>query len=93
MGFGLVNENDLEPNTGEALKMEQPTDIVTRPLAMNDQGDRIRAIFNLTTDDPLSDVEYDTLAVYYQYLSITCRFHFELNINQKIVAPEVRPTW
>lgn len=71
-----LNENDLEPNTGEALKMEQPTDIVTRPLAMNDQGDRIRAIFNLTTDDPLSDVEYDTLAVYYQYLVDHLSFPF-----------------
>jgi len=70
-------EDELELNTGEALKMEQPTEIVTRPLVMNNQEDRIRAIFQLTTDDPLPDVEYDTLAVYYQYLVDQLSFPFQ----------------
>ncbi|MDA1055750.1 MAG: hypothetical protein O3C40_35595, partial [Planctomycetota bacterium] len=46
-------------------------------LAMNDQGDRIRAIFHLTTDDPLPDVEYATLSVYYQYLVDHLSFPFQ----------------
>lgn len=70
-------EDELELDTGEALQMEQPTEIVTRPLVMDDQEDRIRAIFQLTTDDPLPDVEYDTLAVYHQYLVDQLSFPFQ----------------
>ena len=72
-----LNEDDLEPDTGEAVPMEHPTEVVTRPLATNDQGDRIRMIFNLTTDDPLPDVEYATLSVYYHYLVDHLSFPFQ----------------
>jgi hypothetical protein len=72
-----LNEDEIEEDKGEAGPMEQPTEIVTRPLAMTDQGDRIRAIFHLTTDDPLPDVEYATLSVYYQYLVDHLSFPFQ----------------
>jgi hypothetical protein len=72
-----LNEDDLELDTGGDVPMEQPTKVVTRPLAMTDQGDRIRAIFHLTTDDPLSDVEYTTLSVYYDYLVDHLSFPFQ----------------
>ena len=72
-----LNEDDLHLDTGEAVPIEQPTDVVTRPLAMNDQGDRIRMIFNLTSDDSLPDVEYATLSVYYHYLSDHLSFPFQ----------------
>jgi hypothetical protein len=72
-----LNEDDLELDTGGDVPMEQPTKIVTRPLAMTDQGDRIRAIFHLTTDDPLPDVEYTTLSVYYHYLVDHLSFPFQ----------------
>ena len=72
-----LSEDDLELDTGEDVPMEQPTEVVTRPLAMNDQGDRIRAIFNLTTDDPLPNVEYATLSVYYHYLVDHWSFPFQ----------------
>ena len=63
-----LKEDELELDKGEAGPMEQPTEIVTRPLAMDEQEDRIRATFNLTSDDPLPDVDCETLSVYYQYL-------------------------
>lgn len=72
-----LSEDDLEPDTGEELQMERPTELVTRPLAMNDQEDRIRAIFNLTADDPLPEVEHTTLSVYYQYLVDHLSFPFQ----------------
>jgi len=72
-----LSEDDLEPDTGEELQMERPTELVTGPLAMNDQEDRIRAIFNLTTDDPLPDVEHTTLSVYYQHLVDHLSFPFQ----------------
>lgn len=73
-----LNEDDLELDTGVSLPMDQPTEIVTRPLAMTDQGDRIRAIFHLTTDDPLPVVEYTTLCVYYHYLVDHLSFPFQV---------------
>jgi hypothetical protein len=72
-----LHEDELDLDTGKALPMEQPTEIVTRPLAMNDQEDRIRAIFHLTTDDLLPDVEHATLSVYYQYLVDQLSFPFQ----------------
>lgn len=47
-----LTEDDLEPDTGEPVKIEQPTHIETRPLNMDDEDDRIRAVFGLTSDDP-----------------------------------------
>ena len=40
----LLGEEDLEPDTGLPVPMEQPTNIVTKPLSPNDEGNRLRAI-------------------------------------------------
>ena len=48
-----LGEEDLEPDVGDRVPLEQPVEIVTRPLRPTDQDDRIRAIFGLTSDDPL----------------------------------------
>ncbi len=66
MGLG---EDDLEPDKGGPLEIEQPTDIVTRPLNMKDEDDRIRVVFQLTSDDPLPGVNCQTLAIYRDYLA------------------------
>src|SRR5262245_35811158 len=42
-------EEDLEPYDGASVVLEQPGEIVTRPLDPNDQDDRIRAILGLTS--------------------------------------------
>ena len=47
-----LDENDIEPNTGDTVPIEQPTEIVARPLRWHDPDDRIRAILGLTSDDP-----------------------------------------
>ena len=47
-----VNVEDLEPAGAEPLNMEQPTNIITRPLSADDQDDRICMAFGLTSDDP-----------------------------------------
>lgn len=72
-----LDEDELELDTGMSLPLEQPTEIITRPLAMSDQSDRIRAIFHLTTDDPLPNVEYETLSVYFQFLVDQLSFPFQ----------------
>ena len=35
-------EGDLEPDIGGPITIERPNNVVTRPLSMNDQDDRIR---------------------------------------------------
>lgn len=57
-------ESELEPDAGEPTEIEQPTHVETRPLSMEDQEDRIRAVFGLTSDDSLSEVDDDSLKAY-----------------------------
>ena len=63
-----LTEDDLEPNTGDAVPIEQPTNLITRPLSMKNQDDRVRAIFCLTSDDLLPTPDSKSLVKYYHYL-------------------------
>ncbi len=63
-----LGENDLDPDRGGPLAIEQPTQIVPRPLSANNQGDRVRMVFGLTSDDFLPDCDEDSLETYYDYL-------------------------
>jgi hypothetical protein len=64
----VLTGDDLEPETGGPLEIEQPKEIATKPLSAKDQDDRIRMVFGLTSNDPLPDVEMDTLEQYHAYL-------------------------
>jgi hypothetical protein len=70
-------ENDLEPGTGDPVPIEQPTKIVTSPLNMDDQDDRIRSVFNLTSDDLLPESDEESLRAYYKFLAANLAFPFE----------------
>jgi len=72
-----LGEDDIEPDTGEAVTVEQPTKIVTPPLSMKDQDDRIRAVFGLTRDDLLPEVNGSELRTYYKHLEANLKFPFE----------------
>jgi hypothetical protein len=65
-GLGLesmwLDEDDIEPDTGEPAAIEQPTRIITRPLKLRNQDDRIRAIFGRTSDDALPEVDRPIVA-------------------------------
>ena len=69
-------EEDLEPDDGTPLPIEQPTNIVTPPLSVKDRDDRIRAVFGLTHDDLIPHVNPETLLIYYRYLRATLTFPF-----------------
>ncbi len=73
MGLG---EEDIEIDDGTPVAVEQPTEITTTPLSMDDQDDRIRAVFGLTHDDPLPQVSPETLMTYYRYLAANLKFPF-----------------
>jgi len=70
-------EGDLEPDVDGPITIEPPNNVVTRPLSMNDQDDRIRAVFELTSDDPLPEADDESIVVYYKYLANELTFPFE----------------
>jgi hypothetical protein len=71
-----MNQEDLDPDFGEGLKLEEPTDIQTKSLDPNNHEDRIRAALGITTDDVVPFVEQDTLRHYYEHLKANLSFPF-----------------
>jgi hypothetical protein len=71
-----MDQEDLEPDFGEGLPIEKPTDIQTKPLDLSDYQDRIRAALGLTTDDAVPVVEQATLHTYGEYLQAHFAFPF-----------------
>lgn len=72
-----LGEDDIEPNTGGPTVIEQPASIVTRRLNPKDEDDRVRIALGLTGDDPLPEVDEDTLRAYHRYLAAHLAFPFE----------------
>ena len=71
-----LGADDLEQDTGGPLEIEQPKKITTKPLSPKDQDDRIRMVFGLTSNDPLPDVDDETLESYHEHLSKSLVFPF-----------------
>jgi len=84
-----LGEDDIEPDTGGPAVIEQPTSIVTRPLNPKDEDDRVRLALGMTSDDPLPEVDEDTLRVYHRYLAAHLTFPFEAKWEPEYGA---RPT-
>ncbi len=72
-----LGEEDIEPDDGTEVPIEQPTQIKTLPLSEKDQEDRVRMALGLTHDDPLPEVSEETLLIYYRYLASKLRFPFK----------------
>ena len=91
---GLVFEqywtgaDDLEPDAGGPLEIEQPKNITTKPLSPKDQDDRIRMVFGLTSNDPLPEVDGETLEAYHEHLSKNLVFPFTAEHGAEYGHPE-----
>src|SRR5262249_12498801 len=85
-----LDQDDLEPDDGALLPIEQPTAIVTRPLRPEDQDDRVRAALGLTSDDPLSEVSADSLARYHEHLAGRLKLPFEARLVEQTGPAEYR---
>ncbi len=72
-----IEEDDLEADPGGPLFIEQPTQITPVPLSCEDQGDRVRMVFGLTSDDFLPCVDKESLEIYYHYLTERMSFPFK----------------
>jgi hypothetical protein len=64
-----LSEDDILPDSGGRAVIEQPTRIITRPLNEKDQDDRVRIALGLTSDEPLPQVNDDTIRAYHRYLA------------------------
>lgn len=69
-----LGDDEIEPDDGAPVSMEQPTSIVTKPLSDQDQDDRVRIVFGLTHDDLLPDVSEKSLLAYHRYLATRLKF-------------------
>ena len=87
-----LGEADIEPDSGGPAVIEQPTSIVTRPLSEDDQDDRIRAIFGLTSDDPLPPANEENLRRYRRYLATHLSFPFQAKYPSKPAPSRRRNT-
>ncbi len=80
--------DDLEPDPGGPLAIEQPTKIKTRPLSPKDEKDRIRMVFGLTSNDPLPDVDEESLKTYHRHLSKKLALPFRAEHGSEHGHPE-----
>ena len=76
-GGMFLDEKDLEPDPGGPAAIEQPTHIATRPLNAKNEDDRVCMALGLTSNDPLPEVDEDTLRTYYRYLAARLAFPSE----------------
>lgn len=83
-----LGEDDLELDSGGPLNIEQPQQITTKPLVQNDQDDRIRIVFGLTSNDPLPDVNDESLSLYNEYLVNNLIVPFEAQQRVKFGSPK-----
>ncbi len=73
-----LEEDQLEAAADETpTAMEQPTNIVTEPLSLDDPDDRIRIVFGLTSDDALPKAEEQTQRHFLEYLKARLSFPFK----------------
>jgi hypothetical protein len=80
-----LDENDIEPAAGgDVVPIEQPTRLVPRPLRSNDPDDRIRAVFGLTSDDPLPGMDQENLRRYQRHLAEKLRLPFQARCEEEI---------
>ncbi len=83
-----LGDDDLEADTGGPLNIEQPTEITAKPLSPKDQDDRIRMVFGLSSNDPLPEVDDETLTAYRDYLAKNLTFPFQAEHGAEYGHPE-----
>ena len=83
-----LGDDDLEADTGGPLNIEQPTEITAKPLSPKDQDNRIRMVFGLSSNDPLPEVDDETLTAYRDYLAKNLTFPFQAEHGAEYGHPE-----
>ncbi len=84
-----LGEDDLEPDDGTPVPIEQPTSIVTEPLSEKDEDDRVRMALGLTHDDPLPDADSTTPRTYHHYLAANLKLPFNARTEEDAIFETV----
>jgi hypothetical protein len=71
-----MREDDLEPDTGGELVMEQPTELRPKPLDAHNPRHIVLGVFGLTSDDNLPLFTEENLARYHEHLAGRLVFPF-----------------
>ena len=82
MGLG---QEEFESDDGVSVPIEQPTAIVPRPPATDDQDDRVRMAFGLTHDDFLPEVNEENQHTYAHHLlaHLTLPFRAQYRLGRR----------
>ena len=73
-----LEEGEVEAASVERQpEIEQPTNLITRPLSEDSPEDRIRMVFGLTSDDPLPPINNQTQRRYLAFLKAHLSFPFK----------------
>jgi hypothetical protein len=86
-----LDEGQVEAVSAEQpAEMEQPANLVTKPLSTDSQGDRIRMVFGLTSNDPLPRWDLETDGQYREFLAAHLTFPFDATYwpNPLVDSPE-----
>ena len=88
------DEDQLAPAASETpTGMEQPVQIVTRPLSEENPEDRIRMVFGLTTDEGLPMFSEETRQQFFEYLVAHMSFPFQgRHWRESLADPSAAPT-
>jgi hypothetical protein len=79
-----LDEESLELDSGEPQSIEQPAHVDSRPLSMDNQDDRICAVFGLTGDDLPPPARLETLRQYHDYLMNHLSIPFPAQLGTRI---------
>jgi hypothetical protein len=80
-----LDEANLESEKGEPAAIEQPVALVSQPLDLNQEEDRVRAVFGLLTrDEPIPRIDLRSLRLYYEYLVSHLMFPFKGKLSYPI---------
>lgn len=66
-----------KPRNKKKRIIEKSKNIISKPLSLKRQEDRIKMIMGLSSDDTLPDVDEDSLLIYYKYLVKKLTFPFD----------------
>jgi hypothetical protein len=81
IGEMWLGHDDLEPDDGAGVGIEQPSALVTKPLSADDQDDRVRAVLGLTSDDSIPLVDEQTLRAFHEHLSAKLTFPIRASLE------------
>lgn len=78
-----LSQEEIEPDDGTPVPIEQPTAIVPRPPSPDNEDDRVRMVFGLSHDDFLPEVNEGNQHAYARFLLTHLTLPFRAQYRRK----------